>query len=932
MATVYLARDLTLDRLVAVKVLHPELATYLGGGRFTREIRITSRLRHPGILPLLDSGETEGLPFFTMPFVDGETLAQRLERDRQLPVDVALTIAFDILDPLEYAHAEGVLHRDIKPSNVLLANGHVMLADFGVARAADSASGETLSDSGLAVGTAHYMSPEQASADRVDARSDIYSVGCVLYEMLAGCPPFTGPTTQAILARHAIDVVPSLRTVRRTVSRPLERAIERSLAKVPADRYATAAQFRAALLESTRTDAAEEAPTARRRRRAIVVAGTVAVLATAVVAAVWPRSSGPLDAKRIVGFPLRSAASAGNGATSGEDVATAIGSALDRRESMRWIDGWRLLPATERNAATGTEPATARSIARDQHAAYYLTGRLVPAGDSMDVFLELVDVASDSVIARPRARGPSTDPWRAGLRAVNELLPILIPGGATRDLAAGWADRNPAAVANFLAGEAAFRRVQPALALTHYRDAVAADSNFALAAVRGAQAATWADRPAEAALLVRMAIGKPMAPQYAHFTLGYAAYLSGLPDSAIAEFHRALGYDPEMAAAWAQLGETYIHLVPSVANADSLAEAAFDAARASDSSSSQLLQHPIELRLRRGDAEGAERLMKRFVAARPSATTVAELELAGACVRKGAQSVDWAGAVRKDPSATLWSGVVLAGRGAFPECAAAAYGAVLDGDTATNRANRQSALIGMVGILLAQDRPDLAAARIAKSVARGDGGSSLLLLAAPVSPALASAAVAVAAKDAARFGADYAHCSTTERCWILGVYQTARGNSAAATTIAAVLTARTTKDSLPYARLLAQAAAAEAMLAQGDSAGARAALRNVLAEPLPAGSSLAWDYGGALGAERLAYAGLLLAHGEASAARMVADAFDAPAPASHALYLRASLELRARAADRQQDARAATAYRARLSALGRKTASTSRRGDIAPTT
>lgn len=247
MATVFLAHDLKLDRSVALKVLRPELASLVGPERFLREISLTSHLRHPNILPLFDSGQANGFLFYTMPWVQGESLRQRLNREPQLPVDDTIQIAREVADALSHAHAQGIIHRDIKPENILLEGGHAVVADFGVAKALTNFRSEISSD-GMAIGTALYMSPEQGSASpHIDGRADVYSLGCVVYEMLAGVPPFNGPTAQAIAARHALDPVPSLRTVRSTVPVAVEQVILRALAKVPADRFGSAAEFRDAL-------------------------------------------------------------------------------------------------------------------------------------------------------------------------------------------------------------------------------------------------------------------------------------------------------------------------------------------------------------------------------------------------------------------------------------------------------------------------------------------------------------------------------------------------------------------------------------------------------------------------------------------------------------------------------------------------------------
>ena len=254
MAVVFLAEDLKHRRRVALKVLRPEVARSLGSGRFLREIEIAAQLSHPHILPLFDSGEVgkrgsgdDSFLFFVMPFVEGESLRDRLTRDKQLPLDDALRIAREVAGALTYAHDLGIIHRDIKPENILLQAGHPVVSDFGIASALHAAVDSKLTDPGFAVGTPAYMSPEQSVGESADPRSDVYSLGCVLYEMLAGTPPFTGATAQAIQARKVVDSVPRLRTVRESVPEGLEVVIRTALARVPADRYATVADFAAAL-------------------------------------------------------------------------------------------------------------------------------------------------------------------------------------------------------------------------------------------------------------------------------------------------------------------------------------------------------------------------------------------------------------------------------------------------------------------------------------------------------------------------------------------------------------------------------------------------------------------------------------------------------------------------------------------------------------
>jgi tetratricopeptide (TPR) repeat protein/TolB-like protein len=305
MATVYLAHDLKHDRPVALKVLKPELAAALGRARFLREVALTARLDHPHIVPLLDSGEAGRLVYYVMPYVDGESLRDRLDREKQLSVEDALQITHEVADALDYAHGHGIIHRDIKPANILLGGGHARVADFGIARAVSAAGGEQLTETGIAVGTPAYMSLEQATADRdVDARSDVYSLACVVYEMLAGQPPYTGATPEAILARRAVEAVPSVRVVRAAVPAGVEQALTRALAKVPADRFATVRQFSVALQRGAHE---RRSPPPRRTLRRVLLGAATAILVGAAVLAVrsYVRRAAELGAVVVMPFENR---------------------------------------------------------------------------------------------------------------------------------------------------------------------------------------------------------------------------------------------------------------------------------------------------------------------------------------------------------------------------------------------------------------------------------------------------------------------------------------------------------------------------------------------------------------------------------------------------------------------------------------------------
>ena len=298
MATVYLAHDVRHDRPVALKVLRPELAAILGADRFLKEIRLTANLQHSHILALHDSGEADGLVYYVMPFVEGESLRERLQREHQLPVDEAIRLATEVAGALDYAHRHGVIHRDIKPENILLHDGSALVADFGIALAVSRSDGGTrLTETGMSLGTPHYMSPEQAMGEReITAKSDVYALGCVVYEMLVGEPPFTGPTAQAIVARVMTDQPRSLTLQRHSIPPHVEAAVKRALEKLPADRFASAAQFAEALTHPELAVPTTQAystlppgPVAIRWRRFFWVAAAAAVVSLALGAWGWLR-------------------------------------------------------------------------------------------------------------------------------------------------------------------------------------------------------------------------------------------------------------------------------------------------------------------------------------------------------------------------------------------------------------------------------------------------------------------------------------------------------------------------------------------------------------------------------------------------------------------------------------------------------------------
>jgi len=361
MATVYLAHDLKHDRDVAIKVLHPELAAALGGERFLSEIRTTARLQHPHILPLLDSGEAGGLLYYVMPFVAGETLRARLERERQLPVDDALRIAREVADALGAAHALGIIHRDIKPENILLQGGHALVADFGIALAVQEAGGQRMTQTGLSLGTPQYMSPEQAMGERaIDARTDIYALGAVLYEMLLGEPPFTGPTVQAIVAKVLTEKPAGIVARRERVSPTVEAAVLTALEKLPADRFSGALEFANALTHEPSPSARHlvgVAPAQRARPVVLTAAGAFVLGAAASAFVMLSRHEPSVTTGSIVhvtiddGLEIQPAIS-----PDGKVIAYAAGTSLHVRLFLRPVAGGRPVPLTNDSVSSQQNP------------------------------------------------------------------------------------------------------------------------------------------------------------------------------------------------------------------------------------------------------------------------------------------------------------------------------------------------------------------------------------------------------------------------------------------------------------------------------------------------------------------------------------------------------------------------------------------------
>jgi eukaryotic-like serine/threonine-protein kinase len=455
MATVFLGHDLKHDRPIALKVLHPELAAMLGSERFLREIRIAARLTHPYILSLHDSGQVEGLLYYIMPYVAGESLRERLLREKQLSLEDALTTSREVADALSCAHRQGIVHRDLKPENILLSGGHAVVADFGVARAIGVASGEQLTETGLAVGTPAYMSPEQAAGEAVDARADIYALGCVLYEMLAGEPPYTGATAQVVIAKRFTEPVPRVRRLRETVPVAVEQALMKALAKAPADRFASAAQF---------------------------------------VEAMTHAAGVPLPAQSVAVLPFLNLSGNPENDYFADGITEDVIAQLSKIRALKVISRTSVMPFKKREQS-------ASDISTQLGVATLLEGSVRRARDRVRIVAQLIDAATNRHLWAETYDRELIDIFAiqsdVALRIAVALQAELSPDerASLKDHAAAGPSQNPEAYEAYLKGRFHWYQHTPEnleIALRYFELALQKDPDYALA--HGAIADTWGGR------------------------------------------------------------------------------------------------------------------------------------------------------------------------------------------------------------------------------------------------------------------------------------------------------------------------------------------------------------------------------------------------------------------------------------------------------
>ena len=555
MATVYLAHDLKHDRKVAIKVLRAELAAVIGAERFLAEIKVTANLQHPNLLPLFDSGEAGGFLYYVMPYVQGETLRARLERERELPVDETVRLVTLLATALDYAHAQGVVHRDLKPDNILLQSGQPVIADFGIALAVAQAGGSRVTETGLSLGTPHYMSPEQAAGDRkLDARSDLYALGAVTYEMLSGEPPHSGPTAQAIIARLMTEKPRSLRATRPGVPVAVDVAVARALAKSPADRFPDCGAFARAMVAS---------PVPRRRATGILIAAGLMVVA--LTAWVLFFRGGATATRRDIEQSLAVLPLANLSGDPADDY-FGIGLAEEMTRAIAQA-GVRVIGRVSAGAlqARGLDE---RAIARELGVTSLLTGTVQRSAGQVRISVTLVS-ASDGAVRwserydRPLANVFAVQDEIAGtvaatlLGSLNRPSPAAVRRTETTD---------PEAHALFLQGQVLFNRrgarnLQQAIVL--FERAAARDPKYARAQASLAMAlavlpAYVVDSTPEilsgAVVAAQRAIAMDSTIAESYTALGYGYSLLGELSRAELNFRRALALDSTVATAWGWYG------------------------------------------------------------------------------------------------------------------------------------------------------------------------------------------------------------------------------------------------------------------------------------------------------------------------------------------------------------------------------------------
>jgi len=636
MATVYLARDSRHDRVVAIKVLRSELSATLGAERFMRETAIAARLNHPHILPLFDSGSFDdgsGDPvlYFCMPYVEGRSLRDHLRVTSPLPVATAVEIARQVAEALEHAHQHGIVHRDIKPENVLLSGDHAFVADFGIALALDVLGTERLTNTGLSLGTPAYMSPEQATTGRLDGRSDLYSLGCMLYEMLAGNPPFAGASAQAVLARHVADSVPSLRAVRPAVPAALERVVARALSKAPADRFPTGRALAEGLeAAATATTTAREAfysvvmPVQRAigRHRGLASIVLLAIILASVAAAftvvprLVPRISGrtpALNSTTVAIAPFMVRSSDSSLGSLQEGVVDLLGARLSGIEAFRPVESGAVLRARRRigGGHGNLTEIEALALAAEVDAGRLIEGEIVGSGGRLTISASLLDATSGSTLARETLEGSGDSLVPLLDRLAARLL--AIGAGQDESRVASLARTPLSALRAYLVGESLARRGLSDSAAKSFQAALRDDSTFSLAALRLLHMSSWPDVEDAAEQVAWRYRSRLSVQDRANLTatLGPRFPAPSTHREVIAAAEHFVQVAPESPEAWAKLGTELFENGPllGLPEAHERAAAAFAHSVALDSTNLPALRLLSIAATARGDTATARRTL-----------------------------------------------------------------------------------------------------------------------------------------------------------------------------------------------------------------------------------------------------------------------------------------------------------------------------------